>query len=129
VWAKAVNPNIRIIGAQSTAARTMYECIRAGRLVDVPVPPTICEGLAGGITQLNLDLALKWFDEMVLAEEEQLMKSIHWVLRNERQVIEGSAAVGPAAILQNKLSLTGGERVAVVVSGGNIDMDRLGIPE
>ncbi len=129
VWAKAVNPNIRIIGAQSTAARTMYECIRAGRLVDVPVPPTICEGLAGGITQLNLDLALKWFDEMVLAEEEQLMKSIHWVLRNERQVIEGSASVGPAAILQNKLSLTGGERVAVVVSGGNIDMDRLGIPE
>jgi len=127
VWAKTVNPDIRIVGVQSTAARTMYECFRAGKLVEVPVPPTICEGLAGGITQLNLDLALEWFDDMVLADEEGLMSAIHWMLRNERQVIEGSASVGPAAILQKKLRFEKGEKVAVVVSGGNIDMDRLGL--
>lgn len=128
VWAKSVNPDVRIVGAQSTSARTMYECFRAGRLVDVPVPPTICEGLAGGITQLNLDLGLKWFDEMVLADEDRLMSAIHWVLREERQVIEGSASVGPGAILQGKMKFRKGEKVAVVVSGGNIDMDRLGVP-
>jgi len=128
VWAKTVNPSIRIVGVQSTAARTMYECFNAGRLVDVPVPPTICEGLAGGITQLNLDLGLKWFDEMVLADEDGLMNAIHWVLRNERQVIEGSASVGPAALLQEKLTVRAGEKVAIVISGGNIDMDRLGLP-
>ncbi len=128
VWAKTVNPGIRIVGAQSTAAHTMHECFRAGKLVDVPVPATICEGLAGGITQLNLDLALQWFDDIVLADEGKLKSAILWLLRNERQVVEGSAIVGPAALLQQKIGLKKGEKVAVVISGGNIDMDTLGLP-
>lgn len=128
VWAKTMNPKIRIIGAQSTAAYTMHECFKAGKLVEVPVPPTICEGLAGGITQLNLDLALKWFDEVVLADEERLKETILWLLKNERQVVEGSAIVGPAAILQNRIKFRNGEKVAVVISGGNIDMEMLGFP-
>jgi len=126
-WAKTVSPGLKIVGAQSTAAHTLHECFRARRLVEVPVPPTICEGLAGGITQLNLDLALSWIDDVVLAEEERLKDTIIWLLRNERQLVEGSAAVGPAAILQGKLQPREGEKVAVVISGGNIDLDRLGI--
>jgi threonine dehydratase len=128
VWAKTINPKIRIVGAQSTAAHTMHECFRAKKLVEVPVPPTICEGLAGGITQLNLDLALKWFDDIVLADEEKLKSTILWLLRNERQVAEGSAVVGPAAIMQGKLKLEEGEKVAIVISGGNIDMETLCLP-
>lgn len=126
-WAKTVNPGIRIVGVQSTAAHTLHECFKAKRLVEVPVPPTVCEGLAGGITQLNLDLALRWMDEMVLAEEEMLRDAILWLMRNERQIVEGSAVVGPAAIMQGKVRLEEGEKVAVVISGGNIDLERLGI--
>lgn len=126
-WAKTVNPGIRIIGAQSTAACTLHECFRARCLVDVPVPPTICEGLAGGISQLNLDLALRWIDDIVLAEEERIKEAILWLMRKERQIVEGSAAVGPTAILQGKLPFKSDEKVAVVISGGNIDLDRLGV--
>ena len=126
-WAKTANPKIKIIGAQSTAAHTMHECFRAKKLVEVPVPPTIAEGLAGGITQLNLDLALRFFDDIVLADEEKLKGTILWMLRNERQVIEGSAAVCPGALLEKKVSLRDGEKVAVVISGGNIDLEILGI--
>lgn len=128
-WAKTVNPRVRVVGAQSTAARTLHDCFRAGRLVEVPVPPTICEGLAGGITQLNLDLAKRWIDDIVLADEGRLKDAILWLMRNERQIVEGSAAVGPAAILQGKIRFRPGEKVAVVLSGGNIDLDRLGIPD
>lgn len=126
-WAKAVNPSIRVLGAQSTAAYTLHECYRARKLVEVPVPPTICEGLAGGISQLNLDLALRFFDDVVLAEEERLKEALMWVLENERQVVEGSGVVGPAAILQGKLKFREGEKVAVVISGGNIDLSVLGL--
>ncbi len=128
-WAKTVNPGIRIVGAQSTAAYTLHECFKAKRLVDVPVPSTICEGLAGGISQLNLDLALKWIDEIVLADEGGLKDAIIKLMRDERQIVEGSAVVGPAAIMQGKMSLREGEKVAVVLSGGNIDLDRIGIGE
>jgi threonine dehydratase len=126
-WAKTVNREIRIVGAQSTAAHTLHECFKAKRLVDVPVPPTICEGLAGGITQLNLDLALKWFDDVVLADEDRLKDAILWLMRNERQIVEGSAVVGPASVLQGKIELGKGEKVAIVISGGNIDLDRIGV--
>ena len=128
-WAKTVNPTIRIIGVQSTAAHTLHECSRSERLVEVPVPATICEGLAGGITQLNLDLALKWFDDVVLAEEEKLKDAIVWMIRNERQIVEGAAVVGPAAIMQGKVEFAEGERVGVVISGGNIDLDWLEVAE
>ena len=128
LWAKTVNPQIRIVGVQSTAAHTMYECFKAKKLVDVPVPPTIADGLAGGISQVTLDLALKYVDEMVLAKEEELRKAILWVLKNERQVVEGAGIVGPAAILQNKIRFKPNEKVAVVVSGGNIDIELLDLP-
>lgn len=126
-WAKTVRPSTRIVGAQSTAAFTLHECFKAKRLVEVPVPPTICEGLAGGISQLNLDLALRWFDDIVLADEGRLKDALIWLMRNERQIVEGSAVVGPAAVLQAKLKFERGEKVAIVLSGGNIDLDRIGI--
>lgn len=129
LWAKTVNPKIRVVGAQSTAACTMYECFRAKKVVDVPVPSTIADGLAGGISQTTLDLVLKYVDEIVLAEEKELKSAILWVLKNERQVVEGAGAVGPAAILQGKIRFKRGEKVVVVISGGNIDMEFLNLPE
>jgi len=129
LWMKTVAPNIRVIGAQSTAAYTMYECFKAKKLVDVPVPPTIAEGLAGGISQMTLDLVLKYVDDIVLAREEELKSAILWVLKNEGQIVEGSGVVGTAAILQGKIRLKKGEKVVVVCSGGNIDMELLNLPE
>jgi len=129
LWAKTVNPNIRVVGVQSTAAYTMHECFKAKKIVDVPVLPTIADGLAGGISQMTLDLVLKYVDEIVLAEEEGLKSAILWILKNERQIVEGSGAVGPAAVLQRKIRFKRGEKVVMVISGGNIDMQLLNLPE
>jgi len=129
LWAKTVNPKIRVLGAQSTAAYTMHECFKAKKMVDVPVPPTIADGLAGGISQMTLDLVLKYVDEIVLAREEELKSAILWVLKNERQIVEGSGAVGPAAVLQRKIRFKRSEKVVIVISGGNIDIELLNLPE
>jgi threonine dehydratase len=129
LYCKTLNPNIRVVGAQSTAAYTMHECFKAKKMVDVPVPPTIADGLAGGIHQLTLDLVLEHVDEIVLAREEELRSAILWILKHERQIAEGSGIVGPAAILQKKIEFKPGEKVVVVISGGNIDMELLNLPE
>jgi len=128
LWAKTVNPKIRVVGAQSTAAYTMYESFKAKKIVDVPIPPTMADGLAGGISEMTLDLVLKYVDEIVLAEEEELKSAILWILKNERQVVEGSGAVGPAAILQGRIQFKRGEKTVAVISGGNIDMEFLNLP-
>jgi threonine dehydratase len=126
-WAKTINKEIRILGAQSTAARAMYESFKAGKVVEIPVVPTIADGLAGQISQMAFELASVHTDDILLAEEKELTNAILWILKNERQVIEGSAAVGPALILQKKIKLKKEEKVAVVVSGGNVDLDTLGL--
>jgi threonine dehydratase len=125
-WAKTVNPDLRLVGAQSTAARAMHESLHARRVVEVPVVPTLADGLAGQISQFALDHVSKYVDETLLAEEEGLKSAIRWILSNERQVIEGSGAVGPALLLQKKVSFDKGDRVAIVITGGNIDMGILG---
>jgi threonine dehydratase len=126
-WAKTVNPNIRVLGAQSSAARAMYESFKAHRVLEIPVVPTIADGLAGQISQMALDHVSMVVDDILLAEERELKNTILWVLRNERQVIEGSSAVGPALILQKRIAFRKGEKVAMVISGGNIDMNLLGL--
>ncbi|MFQ5986528.1 MAG: threonine/serine dehydratase [Thermoplasmata archaeon] len=125
VWAKSVAPALRVIGVQSTAARTMYESLQAGRVVKVPEESTLADGLAGGVTSANLALVQQYVDEVVLAEEEGLPVAMRHIWRTEGQAIEGAAAVGPAAILQGTLPLRPGELAVVLISGGNLDPESL----
>jgi len=126
-WAKTVSPKIRVVGAQSTEARAMYESFKSGKLKKIPVTPTIADGLAGQISQMALDLVTRVVDDILLADEAELKRTILWVLANERQVIEGSSAVGPALILQKKIRLENSEKTVIVISGGNVDMHVLGL--
>ena len=127
IWIKSVDADIRVLGAQSTAARTMHDSFRAGKVMEVPYVPTLADGLAGGVTQRNLDLVLKYVDDIVLAPEEKLKPAILWLLKEEGQLVEGAGIVGPAALLEGKVPVQPGEKVAVVISGGNVDTDVLGI--
>ena len=129
LWAKTINPLITVIGAQSTVAKAMYESFRAKRVVELPVLPTMADGLAGQISQMAFEHVSKYVDDIMLADEEGLKDTILWILKHEKQLIEGSAAVGPSLLLQKRLSLDKGEKVAIVISGGNIDVERLGIQE
>lgn len=126
-WAKTVNPRIRVVGAQSTEARAMYESFKAGRLTEIPVTPTIADGLAGQISQMAFDHVRRVVDDIFLADETELKRTILWMLANERQVIEGSSAVAPALILQKMIHLGRSERTAIVISGGNVDTHVLGL--
>jgi threonine dehydratase len=125
IAAKAIHPEVRIIGVQPTQACTMFRCFRAGRMVEVPVVPTLAEGLAGGVEEMNFEIVRETVDDMVLVSEERLAESISWVLTTERQVVEASGVVGVAAILENRIPDIRKRNTVVVISGGNIDVDLL----
>jgi threonine dehydratase len=126
-WTKTVNPRIRLLGAQSTAARAMYESFKTGSVREIPVVPTIADGLAGQISDMALQHVSRVVDDIVLAEEGALRDAIIWILANERQVVEGSSAVGPTLILNNRIDIRSGEKVVIVITGGNIDLNILGL--
>jgi threonine dehydratase len=125
IWAKTINPEIKIYGVQSTRAHTLYECFKQKEIIDVPFGPTICDGLGGKVNPLTFKLALKFVEDIILTDEEELKNAIYWMLTNEHQIIEGSAIVGPAAILQKKIKFNPDQKVVIVITGGNIDLNNL----
>jgi len=88
----------------------------------VPAAPTIADGIAvRRVGEVTFDLALKYADEVVTVSEEELANAILLLLEIEKTVVEGAGAAPLAALLNRSLGLAG-RRVALVLSGGNIDV-------
>ncbi len=120
---RATAPSVRIIGAQSVATDAMARSLAAGRVVDIPVVPTLADGLAGAIDEHGLDVGRHALDEMVTVEESQIADAIRVLALDEKVTAEGSGAVGVAALLTGSARVV--DPVVVVISGGNIDEDVL----
>ena len=120
---RATNPDVRIIGAQSVNTSAMARSLEAGRIVDVPVLPTLADGLAGAIDEHGLDVGRQALDEMIVVEEAEISAAIAFLTREESVVAEGSGAVGVAALVGGSVHVA--DPVVVVISGGNIDPEVL----
>ena len=101
----------------------MREYLVTGRARQVPIGPTMADGVAGNIERgsITYRLAKKYVDEIVLVDEEAIADAMRWAWGGPRHRLEGSGALGIAAVREGKLGSLSGRRVAVVVSGGNVD--------
>jgi len=125
VAAKAMNPEIEIIGVQVEASPSAYLSLKEGHCYErYEHDPTICEGLAGGFGIVPFQIAKDLIDEVVLVNEEETREAVFALLETEQLVVEGSGAVGVAALLFGKVDLKN-RKVVAVLSGGNIDVDLL----
>lgn len=123
---KAMDATTEVFGAQSVASPVMYESLRQGRIVDMELEDSYAEGLHGGIEEnsVTFELCRKYVDEIILVEEETILGAISSALVEQHQVIEGAAAVGVAAILEDPERYHD-EKVCIVISGGNVELDLL----
>ena len=123
VAAKAINPQIEVIGLQPAASPALADSLRDGRCYEeYPAGPTICDGLAGGVGAMAYDLARDGtIDRVVVVREDEVRRAVFMLLRAEQLVVEGSGAVGVAALLANRLPDLAGQKVVAIISGGNID--------
>jgi threonine dehydratase len=118
--AHGIDPGIDVQGAQSVASPALHAALHSGALVDVKVRPSVADGLSGNVEKdsITLDLLKQHVREVVLVEEDQITDAMRWLLVHEHVLVEGSAAVGVAALL-------GGMRpqaapVVVVLTGRNV---------
>jgi threonine dehydratase len=123
---KTLAPAVRVIAIQPTASPALRDSIRDNKCYEeYAAAPTICDGLAGGIGKMVFEVAENnLIDDVVLVEESETRAAIRALVETQQLVVEGSGAVGVAALLFNKIDLRG-KRVAVVLSGGNIDLSLL----
>ncbi len=117
-------PWVRIIGVQSVETAAMSRSLAAGHVVDIPVTPTLADGLAGRIDDDALHIGQLCADEMVLVSEEELGETIAWLSRTTDLTVEGAGAVTVAALRHDHIAAPAGPLVALV-SGRNIDDSRL----
>jgi len=120
---KSADPGIHIVGVMMERGPAMVESLRAGRVVDIVEEPTLAHALAGNIhpCEYTFELVRKTIDETVLVSEEEIASAMTFALERHHLVVEGAGAVGIAALISGKVKHLG-KHVAVVISGGNVDM-------
>jgi threonine dehydratase len=123
--AKAVDPAIRIFGAEPEGANDTYLSMIAGERVTVPHPETIADGLrAPKPGELTFPIVKSLVESVVLVSEEEIRAAVKFLLLKLKILVEPSGAVPAAAVLFHKLPADIGS-VGVVLSGGNVDFEDL----
>lgn len=122
---KETNPKVRIIGVQTSRLPCMLVAVQEKKPVDLMPAATMADGIAvRKAGERTLALAMKYVDEIVTVEEEEIANAILFLLESEKTLAEGAGAAALAALLQRKAGCHG-VKVAVIVSGGNIDVTLL----
>jgi len=125
---KAENPNIKVIGVSALGAPALKNSYDLKRAVDTTSVRTIADGIAVRDTsEITLSYMLDSVDEFISVDEEEIASAILFLLEKQKLVVEGAGSVGVAALLHNKLPHLKNKKVAVVLSGGNMDVTLLSV--
>lgn len=123
IAAKALRPGIRVVGAEPLGADDAARSKAAGRLLPQTAPNTIADGLQTSLGALTWPVVRDLVDGIATVDEEEIVRAMRLAWERAKQMIEPSAAVALAVAMGP--ALAGSERVGVVLSGGNVDLDRL----
>lgn len=128
VAAKAINPNIKIIGISATGAPALKNSFDQKSPTNTSSVRTIADGIAVRDTSLiTLEYILSLVDEAISVDDEEIANAILYLLEKQKLVVEGAGAVGVAALLHEKIDNIKGKKIGVVLSGGNIDVTMLSV--
>jgi len=123
---KEVNPRIRVIGVQTEALPSMKASVAAGEPVTVPPGRTIADGIAVKRPgEHTLAYVRRYVDEIVTVSEEEIANAILLLLEREKTVAEGAGAASVAALVHGHVPAAKGKKTAMIVSGGNIDVNMI----
>jgi threonine dehydratase len=104
----------------------MHASFRAGQLVEVVEKETIADGLAGNIEagSITFPIIHQYADDIILVSEDAIRQAVVLMLKHEHLVVEGAGAVTVAALLSGAAQFPG-RKLGLIISGSNIDLDRL----
>ena len=123
---KALNPDIRIIGVESSGAPAMQRSIAAGRLVTLDEVDCVIDGLkVKRVGEHTFRVVQQCVEKVVTLPDEAIFDAMLWVMHHCKLVLEGAAAAPVAALLHGLVDAPAGSKVVAVLSGGNVNLERL----
>jgi len=118
------SPRTRVIGAEPANADDAYRSLKVGRILPAGNPRTVADGLRTSLGSLTFPILCRWVERIVTVEEEAIVQAMRWIWERMKIVVEPSAAVPLAALLTRREEIPG-RRIGIILSGGNVDLDRL----
>jgi threonine dehydratase len=123
--AKSINPSIHVVGLSIERSPAMLKSLKAGMPMQVEEKDSIADSLLGGIgfdNQYTLPMVEKFADEHLLISEEEIRDGMFYIFDKHRLIVEGAAAVGIGALLNQKINVKG-KKVVTLLSGSTINSD------
>jgi threonine dehydratase len=124
VAVESMRPKIKVIAVEPANADDAAQSFRAGRLIRTEKKFTIADGLRTNVGAPNFAIIQHYVDDIVTVGEEAIVTAMRTIWETMKIIIEPSAAVPYAAILESKIDV-GGKRAGIILTGGNIDLDAL----
>lgn len=121
---KESNPKTLVLGTEPAGADDACRSLKQGKIVLCENPQTIADGLRMSLGEKTFPIIQKYVDDILTVSEEGIIQGMKLVWERMKIVIEPSAAVPVAALLEKKADFTG-KRIGVILTGGNVDLDRL----
>jgi threonine dehydratase len=122
--ARALQAGIRIVATEPAGAGDTARSFQAGHIVPLEKAETIADGLRTTIGRPNFEIARRLVDDVVTVSEESIVAAMRAIWESLKIVVEPSAAVPYAAVLEGKVNVAG-KRVGLILTGGNVDLDDL----
>jgi threonine dehydratase len=124
VAAKSMRPKIKVVAVEPANADDAAQSFRTGRLIRTEKKFTIADGLRTNVGAPNFPIIQRYVDDIVTVSEETIVTSMRTIWETMKMIIESSAAVPFAAIMERNIDI-GGKRVGIILTGGNVDLDAL----
>ncbi|HJQ18972.1 MAG TPA: threonine/serine dehydratase [Gemmatimonadaceae bacterium] len=122
---KSARPDIKVIGVEPEGAATMRTSLNAGAPQNV-APDTVADGLAAPMVDaFTLEATQRYVDDVVLVTDDDILAALRQLLSVAKLLAEPAGATALAALLTGKARVDRGSSVVAVVSGGNVDLERL----
>ena len=123
IAARHLCPEIKIFGGEPAGADDAYRSLMAGKLQPSKESNSIADGLLANLSELTFSILQKNADEIILVEEAEIIQAMRHVWERMKLIIEPSAAVAVAALLKKKNALKN-KKIGVILSGGNVDLQK-----
>jgi len=121
---KSIFPETIVYGAEPELANDAQLSFHSKTLIPSNYPNTIADGLRTSLSELTLSIILKYVDDIMTAKEETIIKAMQIIWQRMKIIVEPSAAV-PLAIILDNPELFEKKSVGIIISGGNVDFDNL----
>jgi threonine dehydratase len=120
-YLKEASPGTEVVGCWPENSPVMYECLRAGEIVEVSERETLSESTAGGLEpgSVTFEMCQRAIDRSVLVTEEEILSAMRYMLAEEHWVVEGAAGVAVAAF-RKEAEKYAGRKAAIVLCGRNL---------